>query len=57
MDMTIETQKQTATSNREEMFDIKHSINAIREKALVGMRKHKQSCMDCSTNVSFSHRK
>jgi len=33
MDMTIETQKQTATSNREEMFDIKHSINAIREKA------------------------
>jgi hypothetical protein len=33
MDMTIETQKQTATSNREGMFDIKHSINAIREKA------------------------
>ena len=57
MEMTYLTQKQTATSNREEMFDIKHSINAIREKALVGMRKHKQSCMDCSTNVSFSHRK
>ena len=34
MEMTYLTQKQTATSNREEMFDIKHSINAIREKAL-----------------------